>query len=315
MRVAQIGNFEPPHSTENELLRAMTALGWSVSAAQENIPEAWGQIARHVADFDMVLWTRTASLAPHHDIQWAMLQAADDAGVPTVAYHLDRWWGLRREHEIRTEPFFRCRHVCTADGGHDTEWAQVGVNHHWTPPAISEFELGPGTPRDEYASDIAFVGSWDGYGHLEAWHRPKLVGWLADTYGERVRFWPQRGQPAVRGNDLRDLYASVKVVVGDSCILDPGEGYYWSDRVPETIGRGAMLLHPHTAGITTEFPVGLGTWPMGDWPRLAEMIGDVLATPGVWRDSTATDAVAHVREHHTYTVRMRQVAELVGLTP
>jgi hypothetical protein len=48
---------------------------------------------------------------------------------------------------------------------------------------------------------------------------------------------------------LTTLYSADTIVVGDSMFSDEeeadyGELRYWSDRLPETIGRGGLLMHP-----------------------------------------------------------------------
>ncbi len=306
MRVVQIGNVgegSSPHSTENELLRAMLSLGWTVDVHHER-----GLDWRNVPlDGDFVLWTHTHGFAPEHThrAQTAMQVRALRAGIPVVGYHLDLWWGLARQRQVGDEPFFRSDRVCTADGGHDDEWAALDVAHRWFPPAVSAAECVRGTPRAEYTSDIAFLGSWDGGYHAESEHRHKLVGWLRDTYGDRVRFWPERGQPAVRGPALRDLVASTKVVVGDSCLV-PTLARYWSDRVPEMLGRGALLMHPDVLGLVEQHPHTV-TWEAGEWAQLDALI-DYWCDDTDVRVQRAKDGRAHTRAFHTYMVRMEQLA-------
>ena len=310
MRLAYVGNFEPTHSTENEVRKAWGALGAHVQPIQEQHAD-WSTLLDRVSGCDMLMWTRTADLDHEPvDVKLTALRQFEDAGIPTVAYHLDRWFGLHREDSVAREPFFRCSVVITADGGHQGRFEDLGVNHHWLPPAVSEFECSPGTPRDEFASDIAFVGSWQGY-HREWRHRPALVKCLQHTWPDRVRFWPAPGQPGVRGEALRDLYASVKVVVGDSC-LSGGVTRYWSDRIPETIGRGAFLLHPNVVGLEEHFTPGvhLDTWDVNDWSYLRDLVDHYLEDH-VARETIADAGRSHVLEHHTYTVRMRQVCDIV----
>lgn len=316
MKLAYIGNVGPgsaPHSTENEVRKALEHLGVAVVPLHE---QRFDWTAGAVpADVDVVLWTHTHGFAPPktHGHQTRFLDALRDRGLPTVSYHLDLWWGLSRQHQVAEEPFFRTDLVCTADGGHDAQWEAAGVNHVWFPPAVSELECVPGAPRDEYRSEIAFVGTWmPGY-HPESTHRAQLVDWLRDTYGDRCAFWPKPGQPALRGEDLRDLYASVKVVVGDSCLAGQIT-HYSSDRVPETIGRGALLVHPHVEGVTdgTLYTDGehLLCWPAGDWDALANTIDAALADDGM-RQQVTTWGRNHVLWAHTYTVRMKQLIKLL----
>lgn len=313
LRFLQIGNLEPPHSTENELRKAIEFAGHSVTSLQEHERGTFDRAARMLADFDLVFWTRT--LHPRMDTvaMRRMLDAARSAGVPTVGYHLDLWHGLPRASEIGSHPFFEVDLLCTADGGHDDEWAKLGIDHAWFPPGVSEAECEPGTPRPNYASDVAFVGSWAGY-HPEHVHRYELVSHLQRQWAGRVELWPKRGEHAVRGPALRDLYASVKVVVGDSCLCASGITRYCSDRLPETLGRGGFLLHPHVSGVTdgTLYTDGvhLRCWEAGDWAELDRLIGYYLAESDE-RAHIAEQGRAHVLAHHTYTRRIGELVEVL----
>jgi len=224
--------------------------------------------------------------------------------APIVGYHLDLWWGLDREHRIYESPFFRCDLVCTADGGHDDRWEEAGVVHQWMPPAISRFEANRGTPRREYKSDIAFVGSGQGGYHTESQHRHQLIEWLSSTYRDRVKFWPLAGQHAVRGTDLQDLYASAKVIVGDSCNV-PNLSRYWSDRVPETLGRGGFLLHPTVEGLDQVHP-DLVTWTAGDWEHLRSLIDCFRDLPEA-RAASTESTYRHTLAFNTYEARMKSL--------
>lgn len=310
MRVAQVGNFQPEHSTENELRKALEHLAHDVTLYQENEHGAFLRLADRVREYDWVLWTRTGWDPPVPDVeQYRMLLAAERAHVPVIGYHLDRWWGLKREHIVREAPFFRATLVCTADGGHDEEFASAGVNHLWMPPGVSATECRPGMYRPELASDVAFVGSWQPGYHREWFHRPELVAFLRDAYGDRCRFWPAPGRPAVRGGLLRDLYASVKVVVGDSCLANQDRGRYWSDRVPETTGRGAFLLHPFVDGLNDAHP-SVQTWPVGEWDFLRDLVDHWLDSPR--RVPVAAAQRDETVELHTYNVRMATVAAIAA---
>lgn len=322
MRVAYVGNFGPAHSTENHVARALEHNGHDVARLQENTAATWADLTALAARPDLVLWTRTGwdwpsctgwSAEEAHDRQTAALDACAAAGVPTVGFHLDRWWGLNREHQVLDEPFFRCELVATADGGHPGEWARAGVNHVWMPPGVSLSETVPGRRRPEMASEVAFVGSWRPGYHAEWTHRPELVVWLQTNYRRKVRFWPRPGAHAVRGDALRDLYASTKVNVGDSCLAG-GATRYWSDRIPETIGRGGFLLHPWVEGIDEHFTDGehLRLWELDNWGELRQLI-DFYLRHDSERRRIAEQGREHVLAHHTYERRMEQLLELVGV--
>lgn len=314
MRVAYVGNFRPQHSTENDVRAGFEAEGHEVIAVQEDDID-WRWAPAHAGRVDFVLWTHTHALAPEgtHDDQRFFLDGLRERGVPVVAFHLDRWWGLEREHQVHDEPYFRASLVCTADGGHDDEWAAAGVNHVWLPPAVNHVaaEAGVGRFTRRFGRPVVWVGSWQLY-HPEWRWRYELVLALRRRYRDRIGVWPRAGQ-AVRGQDLLDLYASCKVVVGDSCLAG-GATHYWSDRIPETVGRGGFLIHPEVPGLDLHFTPGEHLWtvPLGDLDAMREAI-DYWIDPGndVERGAIAAAGRAHVVDHHTYRVRARQLTELV----
>ena len=312
LHVAYVGNFGPPHSTENHVAETLRRMGHHVVQLQENDRATWTWLewADGLTEMDLVLWTRTGSLTPPDEIVQPMLERCVRLGVPTVGFHLDRWWGLAREGQVHESPFFRCAIVATADGGHDLEWAAAGVNHLWLPPAVAEFECGYGWPRAEFASRVAFVGSHTSY-HAEWPWRQRMVRLLSHRYGAReFRAWPEPGAEAIRGEALRDLYASVEVVAGDSCLAG-GATRYWSDRVPETLGRGGLLVHPRVAGIEDQFVDGehLVLVPPEDPEALFAALDEVLGWPAWRRSDMRHAALVHVLQHHTYRQRM---ATLLG---
>ena len=316
MRIVQLGNFEPPHSTENEILDALRRLGHDVVPVQEQDNSGWRWlndelIHEFTGQVDMIVWTSTISLNDQVDfsVQYRMLDLARRFNIPAVAVHLDRWWGLDREDQLQ-RPFFSCQYVYTADGGHQDEFREMGINHFWMPPAVSERWCRPGEHRDEYDCDVLFVGNWMDYGHREWKHRPELIEFLSRTYGDRFLALPRRNRPAIRGLELNDVYWSAKVVVGDSCLVPKPDGspmtHYCSDRVPETLGRGGVLVHPYVEGVQEQFCPW--TWELGDWDDLRSCINGLLQSDNAQR---RLDSIEHTLERNTYTVRMGQVIDAV----
>jgi len=320
-RVVQIGNFRPPHSTENELRAALGNIGIEMKTIQE---DDWAAGRIDLPDpkgFDFLLWTRTW---PVSEARAAQSLGPWKGHTPIVGYHLDRWWGLDRQSEIKTHPFFRWPDLlCTADGGHQDEWRAADITHFWFPPAVSaEATRATGALRPEYAHDVVFAGQWKVY-HPE-WlpYRRALVEFLQRRYGNRFTTYPRPGEHAVRGQDLMDLYASAKVLVGDSCLAGTGpvlpQGVrggairYWSDRLPETLGRGGLLIHPWL-NFEGHFQAEehLLTYELGNFDELGRRIDWALANPedAALIRKTGRDWVA---EHHTYEVRMRRLVNLVG---
>lgn len=330
LKVIYLGNFDPPHSTENHVRTALIDRGHFVVGAQESHESTWDVLAS--GDWtafggrpDLILWTRTGWPWPHPGKikaqQVRMLQEAESLGVPVVGYHLDIWWGLKREADVLTEPFFQSDIVITADGGHDDRWDEVAVNHVWFPPAVSAREAVPGRRVDKFTSRLAFVGSWQGGYHDEHQHRFELVAFLKKHFRSTCEFYPRIGEHAVRGRDLRDLYASVDLVIGDSCFAGSGLARYVSDRLPETTGRGGLLLHPDIEGITdgSEWWTGssvwragehLLTWEAGNWDQLGARIEWALSHPDE-RRIIAEAGQRFTSEHHTYDTRMDQLVDLL----
>lgn len=310
MKVAYLGNFNVSFTTESHVAGSLEAMGHQVTRMQEGDVRAIA-VPAVCQDHDMMLWTQTYGLAVTggtiEERQW-MLDTLKSYNVPTVGFHLDRWWGLEREAMVATEPFFRVDHLFTADGGHQAEWGELGINHYWSPPAVYHAETDKGKRNPMFVSNVAFVGSWRNYAH--DWdHRGELVHHLQTRWRNDARLWPQ--QSAVRGRALQDLYASVKIVVGDSCLMR-GATHYWSDRIPETVGRGAFLLHPYVDGIEDHYEDGthLRLWQLGDWRELDRLITYYLEHDDE-RESIAREGHAHVKANHTYMNRMQNVIERV----
>ncbi len=324
--VVYIGNFRPEHSTENHVKQALERIGCTVHPLQEDALASFGTGGayregwRDVADIargvgaDFVLWTHTHDYASGDRLEGECFGMIDDlraAGIPSVSYHLDRWWGLEREHQARTEPFFRTDLVVTADGCPQALWYDAGINHVWMPPGVSAVECARGSARRGDMKDVGFVGSWQHYGHAEVWPwRFQVVNGTRLRYGARMRIWPRGGQ-AVRGAELRDVYASLRVVLGDSCLAG-GWSHYWSDRVPETLGRGGFLVHPDVDGLDDWFSCELPwRFPVGDLGAVWHTIDRALGLSDAERLRLTDEAMQHVREAHTYDVRMRDLIALV----
>lgn len=310
-KVAYIGNFGVDFSTESHVALSLEALGVEVVRWQEQ--EHWARPGDRVADdIDFVLWTHTHGYGAEetHDIQMQWLDRLRVQGIPSVGYHLDRWWGLEREHQVY-EPFFLQDIVCTADGGHDTEWQNIDVNHVWMPPAVVHTEVGRGQFRSQFEKEVGFLGSWMNYGHLDAWPwRREMVVAANTRWRSKFRAWPRGGHP-IRGQLINDLYASVRVMIGDSCLAGDAH-HYWSDRVPETLGRGGFLVHPWVEGIEEQFPIELPIYyTAGDKPSFLAAVERALSIPDNERDEMISQAIEWVRAEHTYLVRMKRLLQLV----
>lgn len=310
LTIAVLGNHTESYCTESELCWTLEHLGHRVLRFQEN---------RDTTDriYRVCKRERAALLLYVHTHGWdtpgklsllRLFEKLRKRSIKTISFHLDLYWGLNvldaRQDRVGQHPFWKTDYVFTADGGHEQEFASRGVNHRWLPAAVVERGCFRGTPRAELAADVAFVGARD-Y-HPEYPFRSELIGWLENTYGSRFRRF--NGGDAVgpfRETRLNDLYASVKVVVGDSCFA--GIPRYWSDRVPETLGRGGFLIHPAVEGL--DIP-GLVTYRPRDLGDLRSKIDHFLISDPE-RRAHSDRAFEAVRQHHTYTNRVKTVLETV----
>jgi glycosyltransferase involved in cell wall biosynthesis len=295
MRISFLGNFAAQESTENMILWALEqGLDHAVDRIQEN-EATLRKIDLSVRNADLFIWVRTPGWLKIEDKEM-MTWVADQKN--TAGIHLDKFWGIPdREALIGQIPFWKLNHVFTADGSRDEDFKKRGVNHHWMEPAVSEVYIHPGTPRDEYICDVGFVGAKD-Y-HNEYPFRREMVEYLERMYGNRFKHIT-----GIRGHLLNDVYASMKIVVGD-CIF-AGTPRYWSDRVPETIGRHGFLLHPEVEGLDLPIP----TYMPQDLRSLKEQIDLWLFNEGARRE-VIYEGVEQIRRDDTWTVRMRQIIETV----
>jgi len=250
LKIAYIGNFTQSHCTEVHIASTLESMGHQVTRMQEN------QLSRNWANTltenntDLLLYTRTwGTFVTLQD-----LEILKQKNIITASYHLDLYVGIKREDGLDNDPFWRTDYVFTPDGDRRSAdvFKQKNINHIYIKPGVFKDECYIGEFIPKYSSDVAFVGGGVGYAHKEWPYRGQLVTWLSNTYRDRYKKY---GHPeeTVRNKDLNNLYASTKVVVGDTLCTNFDHEYYWSDRVYETIGRGGFIIHPFIKGMDEEF--------------------------------------------------------------
>ena len=248
LRIGFIGNFIPSHSTENDRRWSFEKLGHEVITFQEN-ETTINQLHEASRSLDVIFYSHT------HDPSYVILslksffKACKINDLPTVSVHLDRWCGLERVKDVGKEATWFTEYIFMADGSPEAVelYEKYNLNWYWLKPGVVERDCYIAQPdRSKYPHEIIFVGS-RGY-HSEYPFRPQLTDWLKNIYGDRFCHYGGDGiRPTIRGHDLNVLYASAKIAVGDSCFGNRPR--YWSDRVPETMGRGGFLLHPLCDGM------------------------------------------------------------------
>ncbi len=290
------------------MARSLEILGHTVTRIQEDT-ESWRLTVDKARDADLFMWTQThrfSQMWNPTDALWAIRLLGQM--MPTVSFHLDLWWGLSRWQQVLSEPFFRTRYVFTADGDHPEAFADAQVNHFWLPPGVFGPECFRGTPNPDYACKVAFVGSHRGSYHPEWWNqRRALLNMVRQGLRTGLRLFPE--QEAIRGKDLNDLYASAKVVIGDSCFSDRSR-FYFSDRAFETVGRGGCAVLPAVPALTEMLKDGEHCRFYQKF-RDAPSIIDELLRDQAQREHLMTQGQAYVQANHTYAHRMTQMFDVL----
>lgn len=305
LRIGFIGNFGVPYTTENDRAWSFEKLGHEVMRFQEN-QTTIGQLHDASKQLDLIIYSHTHGWEIPHLVSF--FKACRENGLPTVSVHLDRWAWLDRQKDMGNEATWNCEYIFMADGSPEAVelYEKLGLNWYWLKPGVVERDCYLAAPdRIKYPHEIIFVGS-KGY-HSEYPERPRLIQFLKDTYGDRFGHYGGDGYGTVRGHDLNVLYASAKLVIGDSCF--GGRPRYWSDRVTETIGRGGFLLHPRCEGLNIS---GLAVYTPGDLNALKKDIDTWLSIDKFQlREKLRMEAHNWVKKYETYTNRAEDMLGII----
>lgn len=319
MKIIYIGNFSQRHCTEVHLALTLEDLGHEVIRYQEDeLKPDW--VLDRPDGVDLVLYTRTWG----NTVTLEHLEELKKLHIPTASYHLDLYVGLKREDGLDTDPFWKTDFVFTPDGSDQAAevFKSKGINHHYIKPGVYKLqcytaEVSPGEPYQKIR-DVLFVGGGEPtgakhqYGHPEWGYRGQLLEWLEATYGEcYTKFgFPQE---TIRNESLNDLYASSKVVVGDSLCLNFDHPYYWSDRVYETMGRGGFIIHPFITGMDEEFEDGenIVFYEYNNWTQLKEKI-DYYLEHDDEREKIRLAGHEFVKNYATYHDRLKQMLGIIS---
>lgn len=303
MKIGFIGNFQVPYTTENDRAWSFEKLGHQVIKFQENETNLH-DLTNTLESIDVYFYSHTHGWEIQSLNQF--FERCKKRNIPTVSVHLDRWAGLARVSDIGKEATWFTQHIFMADGSPEAVelYNKFNLNWHWLKPGVVERDCYLASADSvRFPHEIIFVGS-RGY-HPEYKFRAELIDWLKKTYGDRFGHYGNDGSGVVRGHDLNTLYASAKIVVGDSCF--GGRPFYWSDRVTETIGRGGVLLHPWCEGMG-DMP--MTTYENGDLRSLQEAIEYYLSNPE-FREGYRIRANEWVKKHETYTNRAQEMLDII----
>lgn len=312
MKIVFLGNFQVPYTSENHYASTFEKLGHKVVRLQESMVTT-DRIYTEAINAKVFFWVHTHGWNPRgHRTMKEVLRKLYNAGVETVAYHLDLYMGLKRWQEYEAHDYFNVKHFFTVDKLM-ADWLNESTETkgHYLPAGVFEEECHISEPLKEFEYDVVFVGSRK-Y-HKEWQYRPQLIDWLHKNYGRNFAHFGNDGQGIVRGESLNRLYASAKVVVGDSLCLDFKYPNYWSDRIYETTGRGGVMIHPYIKGLETQFNFGeeILVYQYGDFAELKNSI-DMLLKNDKYRNGIRQAGFSRTKRDHTYTNRLQTILETVG---
>jgi hypothetical protein len=307
MRIAFLGNFAVPYSSETHHARSLETLGHEVIRLQEP-STAVSVITEQALRADAFVWIHTHGWdTPGIDFA---LRAIKNAGIPTLTYHLDLWWGLQRQKDVRSSPYWDLDHFFTVDKKM-ADWLtdNTPVKGHYLPAGVFDEECFISSEPSPFANDVIFVGS-RGY-HPEWPWRPQLIDWLRDTYGSRFTHIGGDGDSGtLRGAALNAAYSGSKVAVGDTLCLGFDYPWYASDRLFEAPGRGGFQIFPRIKGIPELFDGTMEFFNFGDFDGLKDLI-DYYLEHDQPREALRTMCHEHVKTHHTYVQRWETILETI----
>lgn len=311
MKIAFLGNFRVDFTTETHYLKTLQKLGHEVVPLQESEAKA-PYILSIARECDAFMWSHTHGWdTPGIE---SVLSELRKLNIPSFGYHLDLWLGIDREKDLFNSPYWKLEYFFCTDKLM-VDWLNEREGYpkaFFMPAGVFEDECYLGEPVDKFKYDVIFVGSKT-Y-HPEWPYRGKLINWLENTYGSRFALIGNQGitRGQVRGAALNNLYASAKVVVGDTLCKNFDYPYYLSDRVFETTGRGGFLIMPYIKGIEDLFKIGkeISTYEFDNFSMLKSNI-DYFIKNDDERESIRLAGHARAKKDHTYTQRLADVIEII----
>jgi hypothetical protein len=305
-KIVFLGNFRVDFTSESHHAKTLESLGHKVHRLQET--EATSEeILRIAVKSDLFIWVHTHGWKTRGsmDMEYVLRKLADYK-IPTMTYHLDLWFGLQRQKDLNRFPVYKeIGHFFTVDS-QMADWFNnnTKVKGHYLPAGVFDQECYY-TPQ-KFKHDVIFVGSKK---YHEEWqYRPELIAWLERTYRRSFAHYGNGGIKSIRGDELNKLYASTKIVVGDTLCIGFKYPDYWSDRVYETMGRGGFIIHPYISGMEREFEdkKHLVFYEYGNFKQLKKLI-DYYLEHDEEREAIRLAGHELVKEKYTYKNRWQEI--------
>lgn len=313
LRIVILGNHNVNYSTESDLAWTFEHLGHEVIRLQENV-DTTETLLQQGNNADLIIWLHTHNWNMRGRYRLNAIINNLKMRKPVIAYHLDLWLGIQRQTDLRNSIYFKVGHFFTVDKLM-AEFMNRNPKYpigHFLKAGVVERDCYAGKKRKEYSHEVAFVGSK--IYHKEWQYRPRLINFLSDTYKDDFAHYGSGGRPNVRGIALNELYASTKIIVGDTLCKNFVYPEYLSDRIFETTGRGGFMIHPYIKGIEDSFVIDeeIVTYTFGDFKELKSKI-DYYLKHDKEREKIRKAGMKRTQSEHTYTNRVKQIIKEMDL--
>lgn len=316
-RVVFLGNFGVDYSSETHHANSIESLGHTVVRLQERRAKS-KVILAEALESDLFIWVHTHNWdTPGSLSMEEVLLKLKHRNIPTATYHLDLWFGLKRQKDLEQDSFYKTIGHFFATDKLMTDWfnQNTNVKGHFIPAGVYDKEcyLHKDYDTNNFTQDVIFVGS-KGY-HPEWKYRPKLIDFLKETYGTKFTHVGGDGDTGtVRGHELNKTYAQSKIAVGDSLNIDFNYPYYSSDRLFESTGRGGFTIYPRIKGLEEYFTEEEIVWyEHGNLKDLKQKI-DYYLTHDDEREAIRLRGHERTKRDHTYVNRWKTILEELGIS-
>jgi len=315
-RIAFLGNFRVNYSTETHHAQTLESMGHTVDRLQETQANS-EKIYKIASKSDLFVWVHThgwntpGRLGMEH-----VLKRLKNLGIPTMTYHLDLWFGLKRQNDLDNDPFYKNIGHFFATDKLMANWfnENTEVKGHFLPAGVVAPECYIHPDYDgTFDYDVIFVGSRR-Y-HPEYPYRPQLIDFLRNTYGDRFLHVGGDGDTGVvRGHDLNRMYARSKIAIGDTLNINFSYPYYSSDRLFESTGRGGFTIYPNILGLSEYFKdkEEIVFYEHGNLKDLKTKIDYYLENDNE-RESIRMAGFKRTKADHTYNNRWKTIIQELGL--
>lgn len=311
MKIVFLGNFNVSYTSETHHANTLEKLGHEVIRLQESVATAIEIIQASISS-DLLIVVHT------HGWETPLMSLGETLNListPVITYHLDLWLGLQRQNDLINDKFYSSIDYFFATDKLMCDWFNdnTDVIGKYVMAGCYDEECYLLDNAGSYDTDIIFTGS-KGY-HSEWSYRPKLIDWLSSTYKSRFNHYGNDGIKVVRGEELNNLYASSKIVVGDTLCINYDYPYYFSDRLFEVTGRGGFLIFPYIKGIEKAFVIEgenkeIVTYKFNDFEDLKSKI-DYYLENDEERESIRERGQMRVKNDHTYTRRWDKILDIL----